>query len=96
MRQKLDERKNQLKAFEENNKKDEPAEIKSRTPSPAPALNDKLLDKKNDEDALDFEAEEGECNDTIAEETVEPKVRHKYIIPISLLLLFSFLFVLGK
>lgn len=80
MRQKLDERKNQLKAFEENNKKDEPAPAKvSRSPSPAPTLNDKLLDKKNDEDALDFEAEEGECNDTVAEETVEPKVRQNYI-----------------
>lgn len=75
MRQKLDERKNQLKVFEENNKNDETVQTKSssRSPSPAPAIND----KKNDEDALDFEAEEGECNDTVAEDAVEPKVRFR-------------------
>lgn len=94
MRQKLDERKNQLKAIEENNKKDEPALTKSsRSPSPAPPVNEKLLDKKNDEDALDFEAEEGECNDAVAEEPVETKVRQKHIPPISLVsLYFSFSF----
>lgn len=97
MRQKLDERKNQLKAFEENNKKDEPAQTKSsRSPSPAPAVNDKLLDKKNDEDALDFEAEEGECNDAVAEETVETKVRQEYIPPISLLPLYKFSFSFAR
>lgn len=75
LRQKLDERKNQLKSLESNgggtvtdnsgiNEKSN-----SGNSSPSASLIDKdIMDKKNDEDALDFEAEEGECNETTVED----------------------------
>lgn len=59
LRQKLDERKKSLEHKEidsnrtNNNKK---------SPSIVDEIND-IMDKKHDEDALDFEAEDGECND---------------------------------
>lgn len=37
-------------------------------------IGDSLLEKKNDEDALDFEAEEGECSEVIQEDKSESKV----------------------
>lgn len=71
LRKKLDERKNQLKAFQENNKNDSG----SLDPVKPVVVNVPVTEeKKNDEDALDFEAEEGECNDPVPEEKVEAKV----------------------
>lgn len=79
LRQKLDERKKQLNAIEDNNsKKDEETNnhkgSTSQNSSPNHVVIIDVPDKKNDEDALDFEAEEGECNDTVAEEQNEAKV----------------------
>lgn len=70
LRKKLDERKNQLKAFQENNKNDSGQENARPVAVVAPVTEE----KKNDEDALDFEAEEGECNEPVIEEKLEAKV----------------------
>lgn len=76
LRQKLDERKNQLKLEEEKAKKDND---KQRVNKNSPTIVDELkeiMEKKHDEDALDFEAEDGECPDEKEEkektETKEP------------------------
>lgn len=63
MRQKLDERKNQLKSSDDTGNPTSPVDSVSKAP-----------EKKNDEDALDFEAEEGECDDPIPEEKPEKQV----------------------
>lgn len=55
LRMRLDEKKNQLKSMDD--KPENGTEIDS--------------DKKNDEDALDFEAEEGECNEVVKEDKPE-------------------------
>lgn len=98
----MDERKNQLKAIEDNTKKDEEVNNHQKTtnssqsPSPshgADKVND-VLDKKNDEDALDFEAEEGECNDTVTEEQSEAKV-NKICLEIKKIIS-KYTFILGK
>lgn len=57
LRQKLDERKNQHKA-------DDDVAISAITTDSA----HKVPEKKNDEDVLDFEAEEGECDEPVEEE----------------------------
>lgn len=75
MRQKLDERKQHLKKIEETNGGSVTAVLPVATPSTLES--NILLDtKKNDEDALDFEAEEGECNDGIIKE-VKIEVKEK-------------------
>lgn len=53
LRQKINERKQESKQNEEGNK---------NSPSIVDELND-IMDKKHDEDALDFEAEDGECEE---------------------------------
>lgn len=74
LRQKLDERKNQLKSLESNGGtiNDIADKPNSRSSSPSASVIGKdIMDKKNDEDALDFEAEEGECNETTVEDGKE-------------------------
>lgn len=68
LRQKINEKKNQQKALEvkqneQNNK---------QSPSIVDELNE-IMDKKHDEDALDFEAEDGECADEKEEKPAELK-----------------------
>lgn len=61
LRQKLDERKNQLKLGEEKaNKENEKQRANKNSPTIVDELKD-IMEKKHDEDALDFEAEDGEC-----------------------------------
>lgn len=64
LRQKLDERKNQLKAIDDEKINTSPTKLE-------------MAEKKNDEDALDFEAEEGECNEIIHEDKSETKEEEK-------------------
>ncbi|XP_037051037.1 serine/arginine repetitive matrix protein 2 isoform X6 [Bradysia coprophila] len=64
LRQKLDERKNQLKAIDDEKINTSPTKME-------------IAEKKNDEDALDFEAEEGECNEIIHEDKSETKEEEK-------------------
>lgn len=65
LRMRLDEKKNQLKSMDDKTEKDQTNGTAEHS------LND--LDKKNDEDALDFEAEEGECNEVVKEDKPEAK-----------------------
>lgn len=53
LRQKINERKQESKQNKDGNK---------NSPSIVDELND-IMDKKHDEDALDFEAEDGECEE---------------------------------
>lgn len=62
LRQKLDERKKTHDQKDAHSK---------QSPSIVDEIND-IMDKKHDEDALDFEAEDGECNDE-KEDKPEPK-----------------------
>lgn len=76
LRQKINEKKNQQKAAD-----DKQAEQRNKqSPTIVDELND-ILDKKHDEDALDFEAEDGECPDEKDEkpvaETKEPENKSK-------------------
>lgn len=56
LRQKINEKKNQQKALEDKQHE----QNNKQSPSIVDELND-IMDKKHDEDALDFEAEDGEC-----------------------------------
>lgn len=68
LRQKIIEKKNQQKSSE-----DKLADHGSKkSPSIVDELND-IMDKKHDEDALDFEAEDGECADEKDEKPAESK-----------------------
>lgn len=70
LRQKINEKKNQQKAQEEKqNKENESNRPNKHSPSIVDELND-IMDKKHDEDALDFEAEDGECADEVEEKPV--------------------------
>lgn len=51
----MDERKNQLKSVENEKVNSSPTKME-------------ITEKKNDEDALDFEAEEGECNEVVIQD----------------------------
>lgn len=77
MRQKINEKKNQLKAAAADDKQAE--QRNKQSPTIVDELND-IMDKKHDEDALDFEAEDGECPDEKDEnpaETKEPENKAK-------------------
>lgn len=75
LRQKINEKKNQQKVTD-----DKQADQRNKqSPSIVDELND-IMDKKHDEDALDFEAEDGECPDEKDEkpaETKEPENKSK-------------------
>lgn len=68
LRQKINEKKNQQK-FADDKQTDHG---NKQSPSIVDELND-LLDKKHDEDVLDFEAEDGECPDEKDEKPIETK-----------------------
>lgn len=69
LRQKINEKKSQHKAAAD----DKQAEQRNKqSPSIVDELND-IMDKKHDEDALDFEAEDGECPDEKDETPIETK-----------------------
>lgn len=70
LRQKINEKKSQQKAME-----DRPAEGRptKQSPSIVDELNDINKKHKNDEDALDFEAEDGECADEKDDKPPEAK-----------------------
>lgn len=69
LRQKLDERKNQLE--KQNKDNDQSRNHQKNSPTIVDELND-IMDKKHDEDELDFEAEDGECHEE-KEEKIETK-----------------------
>lgn len=76
LRQKLDKKKNQLKSMEDRDDKQNGGE--------AGGMHTALLDKKHDEDALDFEVEEGECDlpkeeapVVVVKDPIEPLVADK-------------------
>lgn len=68
LRQKINEKKNLQKAVDDK----QGEHGNKQSPSIVDELND-LLDKKHDEDALDFEAEDGECADEKDEKPTESK-----------------------
>lgn len=68
LRQKINEKKNQQKALEDKQNE----QNNKQSPSIVDELND-IMDKKHDEDALDFEAEDGECADEKEEKPTESK-----------------------
>lgn len=68
LRQKINEKKNQQKALEDK----QSDQNNKQSPSIVDELND-IMDKKHDEDALDFEAEDGECADEKEEKPTNPK-----------------------
>lgn len=62
----MDERKNQLKTLDDKQKENDTNRANNKkSPSIVDELKD-IMDKKHDEDALDFEAEDGECNDEVS------------------------------
>lgn len=75
LRQKINEKKSQQKAAD-----DKQADHRNKqSPTIVDELND-IMDKKHDEDALDFEAEDGECADEKDEkpaDTKEPENKSK-------------------
>lgn len=71
LRQRINERKSQQKAL------DEKANDSKKSPSIVDELNDIDKRHKNDEDALDFEAEDGECADEKDENPPETKPEGK-------------------
>lgn len=68
LRQKINEKKNLQKTADDKHTD----QRNKQSPSIVDELND-IMDKKHDEDALDFEAEDGECADEKDEKPAETK-----------------------
>lgn len=68
LRQKINEKKSQQKSSDDKHTD----QGSKQSPSIVDELND-IMDKKHDEDALDFEAEDGECADEKDEKLTETK-----------------------
>lgn len=77
LRQKINEKKIQQKALEDKNSENKG---NKQSPSIVDELNDINKKHKNDEDALDFEAEDGECADEKEDKPIETKNEGKILI----------------
>lgn len=77
LRQKINEKKIQQKALEDKNSENKG---NKQSPSIVDELNDINKKHKNDEDALDFEAEDGECADEKEDKPIETKNEGKRLI----------------